>query len=89
MNIRELENILEVKTVNAKIYRSYVDKNIELNEEDEIELFSTSVNDAIRVIMPLKNILKKLEEGCNHLGITRDPNPCLRFRKKGDEKFWE
>ena len=83
MTIGELENIIETKTVNAKIYRSYANKNIELNKEDEIELFSTSVNDAIRVIMPLKNILKKLEEGCDYLGIGDDPRPCLRFRKKG------
>ena len=83
MTIEELENMLEAKTVNAKIYSSYANKNIELNEEDEIELFSTSVNDAIRVIMPLKNILKKLEEGCDYLGIGDDPRPCLRFRKKG------
>lgn len=81
--VSELETLLKTKTKNAELYRNLSKKDTVLNEEDEIELFSTAVNDSIRVIMPLKNILKKLEEGCNYLGIGDESYPCLRFSKKG------
>ena len=82
--VSELEAVLKTKTENAELYRRCSKKDTVLNEEDEIELFSTAVNDSIRVIMPLKNILKKLEEGCNYLGIGDESYPCLRFSKKGE-----
>ena len=68
--VSELEAVLKTKTENAELYRRCSKKDTVLNEEDEIELFSTAVNDSIRVIMPLKNILKKLEEGFKTVEIN-------------------